>query len=571
MSVIVSKTTKQINELILDAMGRAVADGTLPAEPCPAFGIEKPADSSHGDFACNVAMVSARAFRKAPRMIAEAIVSHIDLSDTYIEKVEVAGPGFINFFTRPGYFADILCDVTERGGNYGHSDWGHGTKVNVEYVSANPTGPMHMGNARGGVLGDSLAAVLEAAGCEVYREFYINDAGNQINKFALSLDVRYQQLFLGEEAVPLPEDSYHGKDIIQRAKQFAKRFGDSYMNVSEQERRDALVAYALPLNIAKMKRDLGKYRVEYDRWFYESSLHESGKVAQTIEKLGQLGLTYEKDGALWYKATEHGGEKDEVLIRANGTPTYFAADIAYHINKFERGFDICINVWGADHHGHVARMQGALDAVGMDGSKLEIVLMQLVNLMRDGKPIRMSKRTGKAIQLGDLFKMIPVDAIRFFFNMRESTVKFDFDLGLAVKQDSQNPVYYVQYAHARICSIFRRYAEKGGSFAFADAEALTRLVAPEELDLIRFIASYTEEIVIAAKEREPSRITRYAVELATKYHKFYNACRVISDDEQLTAARLTLCWCARQVIANILDMFRISAPEHMDTIETDNN
>ena len=571
MSVIVNKINKQIHQMILEAMGRAVADGALPEEACPAFSIEQPADSSHGDYACNVAMVSAKAFRKAPRMIAEAIVSRIDTHDTYIDRVEIAGPGFINFFTKPDCFADILLDVVERGGEYGHSDWGKGKKVNVEYVSANPTGPMHMGNARGGVLGDSLAAVLEAAGCDVFREFYINDAGNQIAKFGLSLDVRYKQLFLGEDAVELPEDAYHGKDIILRAKQFAKRYGDSFMNVSEEERRAALVEYALPLNIAKMKRDLKKYRVEYDLWFHESTLHESGKVADTIARLGELGLTYEKDGATWYKATEHSGEKDEVLIRANGTPTYFAADIAYHINKFERGSDICINVWGADHHGHVARMQGALDAVGMDGSKLEIVLMQLVNLMKDGKPVRMSKRTGKAIQLNDLLKMIPVDAARFFFNMRESTVKFDFDLGLAVKQDSQNPVYYVQYAHARICSIFRKYAEKGGSFSFADAQALKRLTAPEELELIRYIASYTDEIVIAAKEREPSRITRYVIDLATKYHKFYNACRVISDDEQLTAARLTLCWCARQVIANVLDMFRITAPEQMETIENEGN
>ena len=570
MSLIVNKVTDQINEMILEAMGKAVADGTLPAEPCPAFTIEQPADSSHGDFACNVAMVSARAFRKAPRAIAEAIVGHINTQDTYITKVEIAGPGFINFFTNEAYFSDILLDVVGRGAEYGHSDWGKGTKVNVEFVSANPTGPMHLGNARGGVLGDSLASVLEAAGCEVTREFYVNDAGNQIAKFGLSLDVRYQQLFLGEEAVPLPEDAYQGKDIIQRAKQFAKRFGDSYMNVSEQERRDALVAYALPLNIAKMKRDLKKYRVEYDRWFLESTLHESGKVSETIKRLGELGLTYEKEGAVWYKATEHGGEKDEVLVRANGIPTYFAADIAYHIDKFERGSDICINVWGADHHGHVARMQGALDAVGKDGSKLEIVLMQLVNLVRNGEAIRMSKRKGNAVQLRDLLNMVNIDAARFFFNMRESTVRMDFDLGLAVKQDSQNPVYYVQYAHARICSIFRRFAEKGGTFEPADAKTLNLLKAPEELELIRYIADYTNEIIIAAKDREPSRITRYVIELATKYHKFYNACRVISDDKELTAARLTLCWSARQVIANALNMFRVTAPEHMDTVESDN-
>ncbi len=567
MSVIIKKITDQINNAILEAMERAVTDGALPAEQCPAFTIEQPADSAHGDYACNVAMVSARAFKKAPRMIADAIVSRINTDGTYISKVDVAGPGFINFFTDEKYFADILLDVAERSTEYGHSDFGGGKRVNLEYVSANPTGPMHIGNARGGVLGDSLAAVMEAAGYKVSREFYVNDAGNQIAKFALSLDVRYQQLFLGEDAVELPEDSYHGKDIIQRAKQFAKRYGDSFMNVTEQERRAALVEYALPLNIAKMKRDLAKYRVEYDTWFFESSLHSSGKVKEIVERLGEMGLTYEKDDAIWYKATEHGGEKDEVLIRSNGIPTYFAADIAYHINKFERGSDICINVWGADHHGHVARMKGALDAVGMDGSKLEIVLMQLVNLVRDGEKVRLSKRSGNTIQLSDLLRIISVDAARFFFNMRESTVKMDFDLGLAVRQDSQNPVYYVQYAHARICSIFRKFAEKGGVFAFADAGVLCRLTEPEELELIRHIAAYTGEIVLASKDREPSRITRYVIELATKYHKFYNACRVISDDEQLTAARLSLCWCTRQVIANVLTMFRISVPEHMDTLE----
>ena len=555
----------QIKEIIMAAMGRGVADEVLPAAPAPAFVIETPADPSHGDFASNVAMVSAKAFRLPPRKIAEISTQRMDCTGTHIDRVEVAGPGFINFFVSRRYFSDVLKGIHAAGANYGKSDYGKGKRVMVEFVSANPTGPMHMGNARGGALGDCLAAVLEYAGYYVEREFYVNDAGNQIQKFGLSLDIRYQQIFKGEDAVELPEDSYHGGDIVDLAKEFAYIHGDAYLDRSEEERRAALVDYALPKNIAKMKSDIAKYRIEYDTWFLESTLHNSGEVREIIDILAGKGLTYEKEGAVWYKATQFGGEKDEVLVRANGNPTYFAADIAYHRNKFEkRGFDTCIDVWGADHHGHVARMKGAMDAIGLDGSRLDIVLMQLVRLMDNGVPVKMSKRTGKAIQLADLLDEVSADAARFFFNLREANTQMDFDLGLAVREDSQNPVYYVQYAHARICSIFRREEAKKYNLDEVPAEWLDLLTHPSEVELIRYLSSLPNEIIAAAKEYEPARMTRYVMELAAKYHKFYHDCRVLgNEDEHLTAARLMLCDGVRQVIANILHMMKVSAPEQM--------
>ena len=433
----------------------------------------------------------------------------------------------------------------------------------VEFVSANPTGPMHMGNARGGALGDCLASVLDAAGYDVWREFYINDAGNQIEKFGLSLEVRYLQLFLGDQAPEMPEDAYHGDDIREHARHYADEHGDTLVALPSDQRRKALVAYALPLNIEKMKADLLKYRIEYDQWFRESSLHDDGEVREVLDLLGQKGLTYEKDGALWYKASENGGEKDEVLVRANGTPTYFAADIAYHRNKFRRGFDTCIDVWGADHHGHVARMKGAMDAVGLDGSKLQVVLIQLVRLMRDGEVVRMSKRSGKAIQLADLLDEVPVDAARFFFNLREANSRMDFDLDLAVEQSASNPVYYVQYAHARICSLFRNLQSEGVTLRPCSPEELSLLSAPEEKELIRHLAAYPGEIVAAAKDYDPARMTRYCMDLASLFHKFYNACRVKGEEERLLQARLSLCAAARYTLKNALILLKIDAPESM--------
>ncbi len=563
MSKLVMLAESQLKEAILSAIGAAVAADELPAVSLPAFNVEIPADRTHGDLSANTAMVSAKAFQLPPRKIAEIIKSHLVLDGTLFQTVEVAGPGFLNFSLSPAFYAGVVADVLEQGEKYGRSDYGKGKKIMVEFVSANPTGPMHMGNARGGALGDCLAAVLDAAGYEVWREFYVNDAGNQIEKFGVSLEARYIQHLKGEDAIEFPEDAYHGDDIKEHAAGFAGKYGDKYLNTSAEERRAALVDYALPLNIERMHRDLEKYRIQYDGWFTESTLHKNGELKETIRILKDRGLTYEKEGALWYKASEFGGEKDEVLIRANKNPTYFAADIAYHRNKFMRGFDTCIDVWGADHHGHVARMKGAMDAVGLDGSQLKVVLIQLVRLMRGGEVVRMSKRSGKAIQLADLLDEVPVDAARFFFNQREANTQMDFDLELAVEQSSQNPVYYVQYAHARICSIFRNLADEGVSPRDCSKEELSLLTQPDEKELIRHLAGFTGEIVESAKGSDPARITRYCLELAALFHKFYNTCRVKGEEEPLMQARLALCAAARHTLSNALTLLKIDAPKSM--------
>ena len=576
MTLTVDKAQAQIRELVAKAAQSAFPDAELAA-----FNVEVPADKSNGDYSTNAAMVNARTFRLAPRKIAEQLTAQMDLSASYFSRVEVAGPGFINFFLSPAFYADVLLDVQQAGENYGRSDYGKGKKVNVEFVSANPTGPMHMGNARGGALGDCLAAVLDYAGYEVSREFYVNDAGNQIDKFALSLDIRYQQIFRGEDAVTLPEDSYHGADILERAQEFADIYGDSYLAKSEEERRAALVAFALPKNIANMKSAMKKYRIAYDTWFSELTLHEGGELQEVIDLLTARGYTYEQDGALWYKNKEiqtqllqkEGKDqayidklelKDDVLIRANGNPTYFAADIAYHRNKLEkRGFDRAIDVWGADHHGHVARMKGAMYAIGIDPDRLDILLMQFVRLIRDGEVVKMSKRTGKAITLTDLLDEVPIDAVRFMFNLREPGSLMDFDLDLAVQQSAQNPVYYCQYAHARICSILAKLASEGKKARPADRETLECLTAPEETALIRYLSTLPEVIINAAKNYDPAKVTHYAIELATLFHKFYNACRVNVEDETLLQARLTLCLCVRDTLKSILTMLNVGAPEKM--------
>lgn len=564
MSKLVEQSTANLRTLIIEAIGKAITAGQLPSEPIPDFTIEVPADRSHGDWATNVAMVSAKAFKLAPRKIAEAVASHIVLDNSYFKSCEIAGPGFLNFFLNEQFYVDIVKEVIAEGDNYGHSDFGQNKKVMIEFVSANPTGPMHMGNARGGALGDCLASVMSAAGYDVWREFYVNDAGNQIEKFGNSLEARYLQMYLGEENVPFPEDGYQGEDIKDRAAEFAAINGDKFIHVDSHIRQQALIEYALPHNIEKMQKDLKKYGITYDQWFLESTIHKNGELQETIEELTKRGYTYEKDGALWYKATEFGSDKDDVLVRQNGNPTYFAADIAYHRNKFvKRGFDLCIDIWGADHHGHVARMKGAMEALGLDSSKLDVILMQLVRLTQNGEVVRMSKRTGKAIQLGDLLDEVPVDSARFLFNMREANSQMEFDLDLAVKQDSQNPVYYVQYARARICSILKALAADGITPYPCTDEELRLLTAPAELELIRHLSAYTSEIIEAAKDYDPARITRYVITLATLFHKFYDACRVKGDNPHLTNARLTLCIATSTVICNVLNMFKISTPESM--------
>ncbi len=579
MSETVNKAQNQIRQMVISAISKAQENGILSQGEISTFSVEVPADRKNGDYSTNAAMVNARTFRLPPRKIAEAITENIDLAGTYFEKVEIAGPGFINFYLSDVYYADVLFEIRKAGENYGRSDYGKGKSINVEFVSANPTGPMHMGNARGGALGDCLAAVLDYAGYDVKREFYVNDAGNQIDKFALSLDIRYQQL-CGVDA-ELPEDSYHGEDITERAGEFKEVYGNSYLEKSEEERRKALVEFALPKNLDNMKKAMEKYRIDYDLWFSELTLHNGGELRETIDILKKGGHTYEKDGALWYKNKDIQTEmllsqgktqeyidklelKDDVLIRANGNPTYFAADIAYHRNKLEkRGFDKAIDVWGADHHGHVARMKGAMKAVGIDPERLDILLMQFVRLVRDGEVVRMSKRTGKAITLVDLLNEVPIDAVRFLFNMREPGSLMDFDLDLAVEQSSQNPVYYCQYAHARICSILSKLESEGKVIRDCTAKELMLLSTEEERELIRYLSSLGDVIINAAKNYDPAKVTHYAIELATHFHKFYNNCRVGVEDEKLMQARIFLCICTRDTMKSILKMLKVDAPERM--------
>ena len=562
MSLLVQKAKNEIEAALISAAKTAIQKGELPEAELATFKVEVPADRAHGDYAVNAAMVWARDFKKAPRMIAETLIANADFGSTYIEKCEIAGPGFINFFLSDKYYADIISDVLKKGADYGKSDYGKGQRVLVEFVSANPTGPMHIGNARGGALGDCLAAVMGAAGYYTEREFYINDAGNQINKFALSLDLRYKQLYL--DGIEMPEDSYHGEDIINHAKAFAQLHGDKYINVDEAERRAALVEFALPKNIQGLKDDLAKYRIEYNTWFKESTLHEGGETARIIELLKKSGHTYELEDALWFKATDFGCDRDFVLVRANGVPTYVVPDIAYHYNKLEvRKFDRAIDILGADHHGYVPRLKAALTALGVDADRLHAVLMQMVRLVRDGEVIKASKRSGKAITLVTLLEEVPIDAARFFFNLREPNSHFDFDLDLAVSESNSNPVYYVQYAYARICSIIRNLEAEGIARRVVGEKELSLLKAPEERELILHISALTDEIIQSARSYDPARITHYVNELATKFHKFYAACRVKGEDESLTQARLNLCFAAATVIKNILDMLKIDAPEKM--------
>lgn len=570
---------EQLTNVIKTAIEAAIEKEQLPKAELPNFIIETPADRTHGDLATNAAMVGAKAFRMPPFKIAQAITENINLENTYFEKCETAGPGFINFFYSPAFYTSVLRDVETEKENYGRTDFGQNKKVMIEFVSANPTGPMHMGNARGGALGDCLAAVMDFAGYDVWREFYVNDAGNQIEKFGCSLEARYLQIFKGDEIV-FPEDGYQGADIMDLAKEYADINGDNLVDVSSEERKQTLVDFALPKNISKMQSDMAKYRINYDKWFFESELHESGAVKAVVDTLTEKGLTYESEDAVWYKnkevvtkiLKEQGKSddyieklelKDDVLIRKNGNPTYFAADIAYHKNKFDRGFDTCIDVWGADHHGHVMRMKGAMEAIGYDKDKLNVLLMQLVKLVRNGELVKMSKRTGKAIQLADLLDEVPVDSARFLFNTREANSQMDFDLDLAVTQDNQNPVYYVQYAHARICSILKALEGESIVPRTCTNDELALLTAPEELELIHHISQLESEIISSAKEYDPTKVTRYVTQTATLFHKFYNACRVKGDDEGLMQARLNLCLAVKTVICNILSMFNITCPEQM--------
>ena len=581
MANLIQQAKDSINGIISAAYERAAANGQLPGGAVLAGNVEIPKDTANGDYAANHAMAGAKALHMAPRKIAEALIANMELDGTWFASVEAAGPGFINFRLADSWYGDVLGNVAAEGADYGRVNAGGGKKLMVEFVSANPTGPMHMGNARGGVLGDALASVLDRAGYNVSREFYVNDAGNQIEKFAASIDARYRQLILGEDKVEFPEDGYHGDDIKSLASLFREKYGDAYMDKDVAERHAAMAKFGLEHNIPQMQADLRRYGIEYDTWFFESSLHESGYVKESVDLLGEKGYTYEKDGALWLRTSEilsnvyrANGKtqeeidkldlKDDVLRRANGFYTYFAADIAYHRNKFEkRGFDKVINVWGADHHGHVARLKGAMDALGLDGEhRLDIVLMQLVKLMSNGEEVRMSKRTGKAISLENLLDDIPVDAARYFFNSRPETPVV-FDLELAKRQDSENPVYYVQYAHARICTMLANLAADGHNVPQAGEIDAALLDKPEERELIKQLAMLPEEITLAARDYDPSRMNKYVMELAARFHKFYTACRIKGAEEGVLEARLLLADCVRRVIAITLGIIGVSAPEKM--------
>ena len=581
MANLIQQAKDSINGIISAAYERAAANGQLPGGAVLAGNVEIPKDTANGDYAANHAMAGAKALHMAPRKIAAALIANMELDGTWFASVEAAGPGFINFRLADSWYGDVLGNVAAEGADYGRVNAGGGKKLMVEFVSANPTGPMHMGNARGGVLGDALASVLDRAGYNVSREFYVNDAGNQIEKFAASIDARYQQLILGEDKVEFPEDGYHGDDIKSLASLFREKYGDAYMDKDVAERHAAMAKFGLEHNIPQMQADLRRYGIEYDTWFFESSLHESGYVKESVDLLGEKGYTYEKDGALWLRTSEilsnvyrANGKtqeeidkldlKDDVLRRANGFYTYFAADIAYHRNKFEkRGFDKVINVWGADHHGHVARLKGAMDALGLDGEhRLDIVLMQLVKLMSNGEEVRMSKRTGKAISLENLLDDIPVDAARYFFNSRPETPVV-FDLELAKRQDSENPVYYVQYAHARICTMLANLAADGHNVPQAGEIDAALLNKPEERELIKQLAMLPEEITLAARDYDPSRMNKYVMELAARFHKFYTACRIKGAEEGVLEARLLLADCVRRVIAITLGIIGVSAPEKM--------
>lgn len=580
----VKEAKTEIKHIIMDSLGRLVGEEKIPAEPLPVFQITIPQDSAHGDFSANVALVSAKVLKTNPRALAALISESAILDGTSFEKIEVAGPGFLNFFLGANWFSRVVKNVNSLGADYGKTDLGNGKRVLVEFVSANPTGPMHIGNARGGAIGDCLASVLQAAGFQADREFYINDAGNQIAKFGKSLSLRYMQI-CGEEGqkivhecgddmekftasiyndtekFPMPEDVYLGQDIIEHSKNYYDQNGKNILaSASEEGRQTALVEYALPLNEARLETDLLKYRIKYDNWFKESSLHNNGAVKEVIEHLKAGGHTYEKDGALWLNAVELGGEQDFVLVRSNGFPTYIVPDIAYHYNKLvTRGYDKAINVLGADHHGYVKRMRICLQAMGIDEKRLDVVMCQMVNLVRDGEVVKLSKRSGKAITLSTLLDEVPIDAARFFFNLRDTTTQLDFDLELAVEESSKNPVYYVQYAHARICRVLEKLSENISD----NKEVITGYSELAELALIRKISELPELINEAAEEYSPFKLTKYVYELAQEFHKFYDTCPIKDAENDVKLSRLELCKATKTVINNVLTLLKIEAPEKM--------
>lgn len=550
---------QQVEEQIKATLKEAVIAAQLTEAPDELnIHLETPRNKEMGDYATNVAMQLTKVAKRAPRQIAEAILEHLPENE-WIESIEIAGPGFMNIRVKKDYLADVVKTVLAQGDTYGRSNAGQGEKIQVEFVSANPTGDLHLGHARGASLGDSLCNILDAAGYDVYREYYINDAGNQIDNLAMSIDVRYAEA-LGQEK-EMPEDGYRGADIIALAKKIAERDGDKWLNVDEQERLQAFRQEGLDYELGKLKEDLANFRVSFDRWYSETSLYESGKIDTALDALRANGHVYEEDGATWFRSTTFGDDKDRVLIKQDGSYTYLTPDIAYHKDKLDRGFEKLINIWGADHHGYIPRMQAAIEALGYDRDTLEVEVVQMVQLFKDGEIFKMSKRTGKAVTLRELVEDVGLDAVRYFFAMRSGDTQMDFDLDLAVSQSNENPVYYAQYAHARIASILRQAAEQNME---ADVEKASLLTSEKEIELMRKVGDFPQLVSDAARARAPHRITTYVQELSSTFHSFYNAQKVI-DAEQLdrSAARLALVTATKQTIANALRLVGVAAPEKM--------
>lgn len=547
--------------LIAEIKRAAVAAGLADEEQLPEIVLETPREKVHGDFSTNLAMQLTRIAKQNPRQIADKIVNHIQRDEVYVDRIEIAGPGFINFYMDKSFLYGVIHQIEQSGDDFGRVGIGNGTKIQVEFVSANPTGSLHLGHARGAAFGDSLCNLLDFAGYEVTREYYINDAGNQIMNLAKSIEARYKQA-LGHEA-EMPEDGYYGEDIIEFARQLVERDGDLYLSWSEEERLQYFRSYGLEQELAKIRRDLERFRVRFDVWTSETALYESGAVEAVLQELRDKGETYEADGAVWLRTTDYGDDKDRVLVKNDGSYTYLTPDIAYHKDKYKRGFDRLINIWGADHHGYIPRMKAAMEALGYSPDRLTVLVTQMVSLYQGGEKVKMSKRTGKAVTMEDLMDEVGVDAIRYFFTMRGIDSHLDFDMDLAVSQSNDNPVYYVQYAHARICSIFRQAEEQGIRLPGFDEIDLKKLGSEQEFDLLRKLGELPEEVKEAAELHAPHRLIRYIYELASMFHSYYKAERIITDDPAQTHARLALVDCVRTVLRNVLRLIGVSAPERM--------
>lgn len=551
---------EQVQHVVKTAIQQAVIKAKLAeTESVPAIHLETPRDKTNGDYATNIAMQLTKIAKMPPRAIAEAILENLDTTNTPIEKIEIAGPGFMNISLRKDYLADVIKAVIEQGTNYGRSQAGADEKIQVEFVSANPTGDLHLGHARGASVGDSLCNVLDFAGYQVSREYYINDAGNQINNLALSLEVRYNEA-LGKD-MEMPEDGYRGQDIIDIANALVAEHGDALLAKTEKERFDFLRAHGLKIELAKLQQDLADFRVNFDSWYSETSLYDGGKIEVALDKLKSNGHVFDEEGATWFRSTTFGDDKDRVLIKNDGTFTYLTPDVAYHEDKISRGYDQLINIWGADHHGYIPRMKAAIQALGYDRDTLEVMIIQMVQLYKDGEKMKMSKRTGKAVTMRELVEEVGLDAVRYFFAMRSGDSHMDFDLDLAVSQSNENPVYYAQYAHARISSILRQAEEQG--FA-ASSENLNLLQAEKEIDVLKKVGDFPQVVADAAKNRSPHRVANYIQELAATFHSFYNAEKVLDpSNEDMTRARIALITSVRTTMANALRLIGVSAPEKM--------